>query len=89
MTFRFSRHVLEEMQRRNLDQALVLQVLQSPEQIVQANNDNKIYQSRLKFGPKLFLVRVVVDEEKTPPIVVTVYRTSKIEKYWSQNESDL
>jgi hypothetical protein len=28
-------------------------------------------------------VRVVVDEDDEPPAVVTVYRTSKIEKYWS------
>jgi hypothetical protein len=29
-----------------------------------------------------YLVRVIVDVEQDPPVVVTAYRTSKIEKYW-------
>jgi hypothetical protein len=31
----------------------------------------------------MFLVRVVVGEEEEPPAIITAYRTSKIEKYWS------
>jgi hypothetical protein len=43
-----------------------------------------IYQSRLRFEDgKMHLLRVVVAEEHTPPVIVTAYRTSKIEKYWS------
>ena len=30
----------------------------------------------------MYLLRTVVAMEKEPPVVVTVYRTSKIEKYW-------
>jgi hypothetical protein len=30
----------------------------------------------------MYLLRAVVATEKEPPVVVTVYRTSKIEKYW-------
>jgi len=30
----------------------------------------------------MYLVRVVVAMGKDPPVVVTVYRTSKVEKYW-------
>ena len=29
-----------------------------------------------------YLVRVIVDVDRDMPEVVTVYRTSKIEKYW-------
>ena len=32
---------------------------------------------------KMYLLRVVVDEDEHPPVIVTAYRTSKIEKYWS------
>ncbi len=44
----------------------------------------KVYQSRLELGdpPKTYLFRVFVDVDRQPPDVVTVYRTSKIEKYW-------
>jgi hypothetical protein len=31
----------------------------------------------------MYLLRVVVAEEEQPAVIVTVYRTSKMEKYWS------
>jgi len=43
-----------------------------------------IRQSRLQFEDgKMYLLRVVVAEEEQPPVIITAYRTSKIEKYWS------
>jgi hypothetical protein len=30
------------------------------------------------------VVRVMLEQGKVPPVVVTVYRSSKIEKYWRQ-----
>jgi hypothetical protein len=30
----------------------------------------------------MYLLRAVVATRKVPPVVVTVYRTGKIEKYW-------
>ena len=43
-----------------------------------------IYQSRFPLeGGKIYLLRVVVDEDESPPVIITAYRTSKIEKYWS------
>ena len=40
------------------------------------------YQSIVEIDQKPFLVRVMVNETASPPTVVTVYRTSKIERYW-------
>jgi hypothetical protein len=37
---------------------------------------------RLEVAGKRYLVRVFVDVDRSPAEVVTVYRTSKIEKYW-------
>ncbi|MGH8538807.1 MAG: hypothetical protein ACREXM_20840 [Gammaproteobacteria bacterium] len=37
---------------------------------------------RLEIDRKPYVVRVMVNETASPPRVVTVYRTSKIEKYW-------
>jgi hypothetical protein len=31
----------------------------------------------------MYLLRAVVAEDEEPPVIITVYRTSKIEKYWS------
>ena len=40
------------------------------------------YQSQVEINSRLYLVRVMVNETVTPAKVVTVYRTSKITKYW-------
>jgi hypothetical protein len=51
--------------------------------VVPERGGKKAYQSQLDFGSgKIFLVRAIVDETVSPLIVVTVYRTSKITKYW-------
>ncbi|NOT28998.1 MAG: hypothetical protein HOP15_00960 [Planctomycetes bacterium] len=42
-----------------------------------------ILQSRIEFGAgHVYLVRLVLDIDRAPPEIVTVYRTSKLEKYW-------
>jgi len=38
----------------------------------------------MTINAKRYLVRVMVEQGKVPPVVVTVYRSSKIEKYWKQ-----
>jgi hypothetical protein len=86
MDFRVSRHAESEMRRRGIPLALVQAVMNHPEQrlVDESRKGRWIYQSRLPFeGGTIYLVRVVVDEDDEPPAVVTVYRTSKIEKYWS------
>jgi len=30
----------------------------------------------------MFLLRIIVDDSLDPAVVVTVYRTTKVEKYW-------
>jgi hypothetical protein len=83
MKYTLSRHARQEMQRRKISQEMVEQVLTRPQQIIPQEPGKKIYQSQLDCGDgKIFLVRVVVADEISPPVVVTVYRTKKISKYW-------
>ena len=83
MKFRLSRHALEEIERRGIPRDLLDQVLQNPQQILPERDGKKIYQSQVEFGgSKLFLLRAIVNDAVEPAVVVTVYRTSKIEKYW-------
>jgi len=35
-------------------------------------------------GSKTFLLRAIVNDGVEPAVVITAYRTSKIEKYWRQ-----
>jgi len=82
MRFHFSKHVHEELERRKIPRALMDQVLQAPEQKVPEVDDITCYQPRVEIGGKLNLLRVMVNETVNPPVVVTVYRTNKISRYW-------
>ena len=48
------------------------------------NPANDFFNASLQFtrNGKMYLLRAVVATDKNPPVVVTVYRTSKVEKYW-------
>jgi hypothetical protein len=82
MSFKFTRHAEEEMLRRQIPRELVEAVLEKPDEIVDEYGDKKAYQSQLNLGSgKIYLVRVIVDDAAEPKSVVTVYRTSKIERY--------
>src|SRR5438105_11401971 len=86
MDFRLSRHAEWEMTRRGIPLRLVETVMDDPEQRVQDESvgGRWIYQSRLLFEDgKMYLLRIVVAEDEQPPVVITAYRTSKVEKYWS------
>lgn len=82
MEFRLSVHAKQEMVRRQLPPKDVESVLQNPEQTVDESRGRKAYQSRVEIGGKMFLVRAIVVDTVDPAIVVTVYRTTKISKYW-------
>ena len=82
MKFQFSKHVLEELEKRKIPQRLVEQTLYNPEQKVQEVNGITCYQLRVEINGKAYLLRVMVNETMDPAIVVTVYRTSKVSKYW-------
>ena len=85
MKFRFSNHVKQEMVRRRIPEQFVVSVLNSPEQIISGKGDSKIYQSRIDFeGEKAYLLRVIVDDSVDPAVVITVYRTTKMSKYWRE-----
>ena len=83
MKFRIPVHALTEMERRQISRAVVDSVLNEPEQVASEKSGRSAYQSRIDFGGGTFyLVRVIVDTGSDPPVVVTVYRTSKTDKYW-------
>ena len=77
-------HALAEMRRRQVTEEDVRRVLSAPEQTLTARKGRVILQSRMEMGvpPKTYLLRVVVEVDRDPQEVVTVYRTSKLEKYW-------
>jgi uncharacterized protein DUF4258 len=79
-----SEHARWQARRRGLDEATILTVARSPEQVFPVRPGREIRQSRVTLPPegREYLVRVVIDSAPGEETVVTVYRTSKIEKYW-------
>jgi hypothetical protein len=74
-------HARFEMRRRRIKLSLVVAVIRKPEQVLPSRKRRTIYQSRI--GPSgRMLVRVIVKEDKMAYHVVTVYKTSKVSKYW-------
>jgi Domain of unknown function (DUF4258) len=82
MRFQFSRHAQEEMERRSIPMSVLEAVLHTPQQILPEYGGKKAYQSLIEFSGKRCLLRAIVADDVDPAIVVTVYRTSKIAKYW-------
>ncbi|MEE9295844.1 MAG: DUF4258 domain-containing protein [Phycisphaerae bacterium] len=83
MTFRLTRHAEEELKRRMIPRELLDSVLENPQQVVPEYGGKKAYQSKLDFGGgKTYLLRAIVNDLVDPATVVTVYRTTKLEKYW-------
>ena len=83
MNFRFSKHAESELVLRQIPREFVEEVLRQPQQIVPERPPKKAYQSQVDFGSgSIFLLRVIVDDTVEPAIVVTLYRTKKINKYW-------
>jgi len=70
-------HAAERMEARGIQEQEVMGVLANPEQILLLRNGRIVAQA----VRGRFLVRVIVDVDRTPPEIVTAYRTSKIEKY--------
>lgn len=80
----FTGHALLEMWRRKISEAEVRNVLATPEQREEVRQGRCVYQSKQTIGdpPQEYLLRVFVNIDRQPPEIVTVYRTSKITKYW-------
>jgi Domain of unknown function (DUF4258) len=83
-TYRMTDHARLEMTRRQISEAEVARVLAAPEQTECVREGRVVYQSRIEVGQpsKTYLLRVVVDIDRQSSEVVTVYRSSKVQKYW-------
>jgi len=85
MNFKFSKHALEEIERRKIPIQFAESVLEEPGQIIEESQDKKVYQSIIEFeNKKSYLLRIFIATDKEPNMVTTIYKTSKISKYWKQ-----
>ncbi len=80
--YTFSDHALSEMARRQITEIDVANVLSSPHQIEVVRQGRIVVQSQIGEPSKTCLLRVFVDIDREPLVIVTVYRTNKVKKYW-------
>ena len=84
MKFEYSKHAEEQMLLRNIKREDVEKAIKFPDQILSDENDLyvKIYQYLLKENSQMFLLRIFVNISKSPNKIVTLYKTTKISKYY-------
>ena len=78
-------HALTQMAKRQVPAPDVRAVLAAPEAVLPVRPGRVVAQKIvLAAQGRRYLLRVFVDVDRVPPQVVTVYRTSKIDKYRSR-----
>ena len=81
MKYQYSKHALEQVQNRHLDKAVIDSALSKPDKQLVDTTGLTVYHKLARENGKYYLYRVFVNHDKKPPLVVTVYKTSKIDKY--------
>lgn len=81
MEFEFSKHALNQIEHRSLSKEMVLSIVLQPDSVVDQDKTTRIYSKLVDTGSKIYLYRVFVNYLKDPLIIITAYKTSKIEKY--------
>jgi len=78
------KHIKLQIKERNISEDLVKETLANPNQLIEGTKGRKIAQSKYfnSLRNKEYLLRVIFKEEQNDRIGITVYRTSKIKKYW-------
>lgn len=85
MNFNLTAHAETEMVHRKISKISLQELLSSPQQILPSQSGREVYQSKFRSeSNREYLLRAVVDVSTRPPTVVTVYRTSKLHKYWRE-----
>ena len=69
------------MQLRNIKIDDAVNIYNNPNQII-IGNEVSVYQSIVIEKDGNYLIRIFVNHEKEPNLVITAYKTSKISKYY-------
>ncbi len=84
MNVRLTLHAEEQIQVRGLDRDKVIAVALAPEQIVRTEGKPLIAQSRFWRTDRQYLMRIAFRDEVETRVVLTVYITSQVRKYWQE-----
>ena len=77
----FSKHAIERMRSRGIPENEILLTLDKPDSVINETDCKQIFQRLITRNKNTLLLRVFVNQCKEPPLVITAYKTSKIDKY--------
>lgn len=82
----FSGHATNQMNRRGITDEDVREVLAGPLRIELLRDGRVVVQGLVasEVPPTSALLGIFVDVDRNPPVIVTAYKTSKLEKYGVQ-----
>jgi hypothetical protein len=85
---RWTGHALDNLTAREIDRKDVEAALTNPEMIVPESPGREAYMRRYfdQILQQPMLIRAIVEHDANEDIVVTVYKTSKIERYMSRGQ---
>ena len=74
------------MKRRGISEHEVKDVIKNPDQVIEYEKKRLVYQKKSfdRVQNKWYFFRVILEKSNKNVIVITVYKTSKIAKYWRE-----
>jgi len=81
MKFVFSKHALNRIKDRRITKKKVSVIINDPDTILKESDCKHIYQKVMKEENKKYLFRVFINICEQPDLIITAYKTSKIDKY--------
>jgi hypothetical protein len=84
MEILFHPHAERKLLQRGIARETVLEVVRRPHQRVEGHSGRWIYQSRIQDLSETgeTLLRVVVEEAEGKILILTIYSTSQVDRYW-------
>jgi hypothetical protein len=86
MRYKLVDHALEQARDRGISELTIDETLNSPGQIIDAKRGRRVYQSKVMQGNREALVRLIVEERRSEIVVVTVYLTTDVDRYWGKED---
>lgn len=78
-------HAKQRLWERSIDSKIVLLTIREPEQVFTKGKFKVLHRRYYEIGHrKHYLLRVFIEESIHEIVVYSVYKTSKIDKYWRE-----
>ena len=80
----FSDHAEQQIVARKLDKQLIVNSIANPD-LIREEDGLIVIMKVIMEAKKSYLLRIFIRKDKKPNLVITVYKTSKIKKYYESN----